>query len=751
MLLQRFRRNDLGSFLSGLSDVPLTAQHLRTRCPAAAAATVAAADCIASGVIELGGHVVCCDKHPDWTLEPVSGKRAPAIHWSRIAYLDPQVAGDSKFTWELNRHQYLVLMGRAYALTDDERYASVVADHLSSWMNGNPPEVGINWTSSLELALRAISWIWALALVRRSSCITGPLFHGTLKYLHLQARHIEQNLSTYFSPNTHLTGEALGLLYIGTAFPEFKRAAGWRALGTQILEEQIERQLFGDGVYFEQSTYYHRYTTDFYLHALHLTETSAPAFAADVRPKLDLLLDYLVAITRPDGSSPFIGDDDGGRLVMLGERAANDFRDTLAIGAATMKRGDCAYVAGNAVEELIWLLGPQGLRSYDRLDAAPPNETSRAFAASGYYVMREHWGRDADWALIRCGPHPPQLGAHAHADALSLELSLGGQPVLIDPGTYVYTASRTEREHFRSTAAHSTLTVDGASSAEPAASPFKWVSAPKSRTTAWVCAATFDFLEGEHDGYSRLPVPAVHSRAVFCLKGKYWIVRDRIRSDGTHRLALYWHWAPDLTPHPDTADGFHQRTSGAHGASIDVKTFAREGRLSCDSGWISRTYGTRIGAPVSALRMDSDGTEEIVTIFARGDAGLHLADCGWRQLKDRDGSVVTIETETARDTILTGPSAASSEADSEGIVSDAKWTWVRRSPSGELLEFAIVQGQRLLIDDRAVFECDTPVDCVSGKKRGSEWDLDVQPRDVWSPPTQRLVVDEIESCVASAE
>jgi Heparinase II/III-like protein/Heparinase II/III N-terminus len=751
LLLRRFRRHDLGRFLPGLSDIAVTAQHLRTRCPAAAAATITAADCIASGVIELGGHVVCCDRHPDWTLEPVSGKRAPAIHWSRIAYLDPQVAGDSKFTWELNRHQYLALLGRAYALTDDDRYASVVADHLSSWMDNNPPEIGINWTSSLELALRAISWIWALALVRRSQRITAPLFHRVLKYLHLQARHIEQNLSTYFSPNTHLTGEALGLLYIGTAFPEFKRAAQWRALGTQILEKQIERQLFGDGVYFEQSTYYHRYTADFYLHALRLTETSTPAFGAAIRPKLDLLLDYLVAITRPDGSSPFIGDDDGGRLVMLGERAANDFRDTLAIGAAMMGRGDCAYVAGDAVEELIWLLGPQGLRRYDRLDAAPPNETSRAFAASGYYVMREHWGRDADWALIRCGPHPPQLGAHAHADALSVELSLGGQPVLIDPGTYVYTASRTEREHFRSTAAHSTLTVDGTSSAEPAASPFKWASAPKSRTTAWVCTATFDFLEGEHDGYSRLAVPAVHSRAVFHLKGEYWIVRDRIRSDGAHRLALYWHWAPGLTPHPDTADGFHQRTSGAHGAPIDVKMFAREGRLSCDSGWISTTYGTRVGAPVSVLRMESDGTEEIVTIFARDEAGVRMADCSWQQLKDRDASVVTIETVSARDMILTGPSALSSEAAGEGILSDAKWTWVRWSRSGELLEFALVQGRRLVIDHRAVFESEGLVKCVSGKRRGSAWDLEVQPLDGSSPSTQRLVLDGMESCVASAE
>ena len=749
LLLRRFRQRNLGTFFPGLDDTALTAQQLRARSPAAAAATIATADCIASGVIELGGHVVCYDKRPDWTLEPVSGRRAPATHWSRIDYLDPKVAGDSKFTWELNRHQYLVLLGRAYALSEDDRYAAVIADHLASWMNGNPPEIGINWTSSLELALRAISWIWALALVRDSSCITPSLFHRALKYLHLQGRHIEQNLSTYFSPNTHLTGEALGLLYIGTAFPELGRAVEWREMGMRILEEQIERQLFDDGVYFEQSTYYHRYTADFYLHALRLAQH--PTFAALVRPKLDLMLDYLVAITRPDGSSPCIGDDDGGRLVMLGERPANDFRDTLAIGAAMMARGDCASVAGDAVEELIWLLGSDGLCSYDRLDVTPPSDTSRAFTTSGYYVMREHWGRDADWALIRCGPHAPESAAHAHADALSLELCLGGKPVLVDPGTYVYTASRTEREHFRSTAAHNTVAVDGLSSAEPAASPFKWKSVPRSRATSWVCTRRFDFLGGQHDGYSRLPTPAVHSRAVFHLKGEYWVVRDRIRSQGRNRLALYWHWAPQLRPRLAAAGGLRLHTSPACGAAIDVRTLSRAGRLSCDSGWVSTTYGTRLRAPVSVLRMESDGSEDIVTIFARADASVHLAECDLQQLPNRDTSVITIETDTTRDTILTGASAPCSEAETERIQSDATWTWVRQARTGEVLEFALVQGRRLVIDHRPVFESEAPVMSASARRCGDAWDLDVQPLTASSSPASAFVADGMESCVASAE
>ncbi|HEX4468496.1 MAG TPA: heparinase II/III family protein, partial [Gemmatimonadaceae bacterium] len=513
-LLARLRGSHIvGHVLPGLADPEHTALEFRRRCPEAAAAMVAAAERIAAGQVDLGDRRVAVGPRPDWTLEPRSGKRAPAIHWSRVAFLDPDVAGDCKLTWELNRHQYFVTLGQAHLLTGDARYASLVVDHLGSWLDANPPKIGINWTSSLELAFRAISWVWTLYLLRQSPCLEGTFFLRVLKSLYLHARHIECNLSTYFSPNTHITGEALGLLYIGTAFPDFRRAAHWRSLGARILADQLDRQLFADGVYFEQATYYHRYTVDFYLHALLLTQSNEPWLEGMVRPRLHSLLDYLLFITRPDGTSPLIGDEDGGRLVMLGERPTNDFRDTLAIGAALVGRADCAHVAGHAVEELSWLLGPSGLRAYDALPRTPPAGTSRAFAQSGYYVMRERWDRTANWALVRCGPHASQTGAHAHADALALELSLAGHTVLIDPGTYCYTASRADREYFRGSAAHNTVTLDERSSAEPGESVFNWQSVPQSRATAWVTTPIFDFFKGEHDGFRRLASPAMHSRA----------------------------------------------------------------------------------------------------------------------------------------------------------------------------------------------------------------------------------------------
>ena len=140
-------------------------------------------------------------------------------------YLDAAVTGDKKIVWELNRHQYFITLGQAYWLTGDQRYAQTFVSHLDSWMDQNPPKLGINWASSLEVAFRSISWLWALYFFKDSPALTAPTFLRTLKFLYLQARHLETYLSTYFSPNTHLTGEALGLFYLGTLLPEFRRRA----------------------------------------------------------------------------------------------------------------------------------------------------------------------------------------------------------------------------------------------------------------------------------------------------------------------------------------------------------------------------------------------------------------------------------------------------------------------------------------------------------------------------------------------
>src|SRR5688500_1737520 len=256
---------------------------------------VAVADRLCDGRFDLLGYRDLSFGDPiDWHLDAVSGRRSPLVHWSLLDPLDAAVVGDSKVVWELNRHQWLVHLGEAYRLTADERYAAVFADRVREWMAANPPGTGINWASSLEAALRLIAWCWTLHLFRGSKALTTALVAEMLQWIAIHAAHVEKYLSYYFSPNTHLTGEALGLFYAGVVLQEHDRAARWRTLGQRILEREIIRQVHPDGVYFEQSTYYQRYTVEIHLHFLVLAARNGVTVPPVVAERVQHMLDFLL-------------------------------------------------------------------------------------------------------------------------------------------------------------------------------------------------------------------------------------------------------------------------------------------------------------------------------------------------------------------------------------------------------------------------------------------------------------------------
>jgi uncharacterized heparinase superfamily protein len=619
-------------------------EMMNRRFPAERDVIIKTAEAALAGKFSLLGHANLSFGDPpespiDWSLDPVSGKRAPLSHWSKLPTLDPLGGGDPKVVWELNRHAHFVTLGQAYWLTDDNRFAAAFVDQVSAWIDANPAGMGVNWASSLEVAFRSIAWVWGLSLLADSGEVTPDFFARMLKSLIQHGRHIERYLSYYFSPNTHLTGEALGLFYLGLALPELDRAEGWRNLGLQILLDQAPKQVRADGVYFEQSTYYHRYTTDFYIHLFALTRANGNLIHREpetmLRLKLEAMLDHLMWITRPDGSSPLIGDDDGGRLIKLSARAPNDFRDTLAIGSAIFKRGDWKQVAGEAPVEMLWLLGPEGVACYDRLQEETPCENSRGFRSSGYFVMRDGWRRDSSFVLIDCGPHGAEIGCgHAHSDALSIEFASRGVTWLVDPGTFVYAADVELRNEFRSTAAHNTVTVDDQPQSIPSgpSNPFSWRTAAKCRLNEFVEYDTAIFFQGSHDGYERLKDPVKHTRSVLFVKleagadlREWLIVRDQFTTEKHHRYAIRYHFAPDCVAAVATGGGEGVCVEARHttGATLTIRVICEaeiqaEIAASVTEGRVSTCYGQYAPAPVAVFEAEGVGTQEFLTLIFPG-------------------------------------------------------------------------------------------------------------------------------------
>lgn len=620
-LWQKFFKNGETAFFSSFSD---RERSLETFSKAFGETGVRhfidAADLIVSGRIDiLGLKGVYIGTDVDWHREPLSEKRSPLKHWKEFDDLDVAESGNKKVVWEINRHQYFFTLGVAFWVTGDERYAETFSQHLESWIEQNPTGIGINWTSSLEVAFRAMSWIWAFHFFKDSDAFSPDLFKSALKSLYNHGRHIERYLSKYYSPNTHLTGEALGLYYLGTQLPFFDRAEKWRRLGEQILFEEIENQVYPDGVYFEQSTWYQRYTADFFAHFAVLKALSGQFDDnnPEVRKLLDRLenaFDFLMQITMPDGRTPIIGDDDGGRALPITAVESDDFRGTLALGATIFERGDQKAVAGRVSEEVFWLLGPLGVDAYNSLKQDEPTIESKNFARGGYSLMRDGWEDTDNYMLVDCGEIGSLAGGHGHADTLSIVAAAHGRPLLVDSGTYTYHESGVTRDYFRSAAAHNTLLVDDTSSSMPG-NTFGWKTRAHATQKKWITEQRFDFFEGSHNGYERLVSPVTHTRSVLFLKSDYWIMRDLVETQGSHEYSLNFHFAERREPVIGN-DGMF-----VGDGSSRIFAFGDNGFWQQRQAFVSTNHGDKRNASFMRYLSSGEGTQEFFTFIMPFAAG----------------------------------------------------------------------------------------------------------------------------------
>jgi hypothetical protein len=532
-----------GSFFFDTGQVQNLLQLIRQRLPEQAEDIVARANRICAHHFDLLGYENL-DYGPsiNWHLDIVHGKTAPREPFHRIKYLDFAEVGDSKVTWELNRHQHLVILAKAFRLTGDERYANEIHSQWHEWHSANPYPLGINWASSLEVAFRSLSWIWVYRLLDGTPAL-GPGFRQEWQRSQaLNGRHLERYLSTYFSANTHLLGEGVALFFLGTLCGDLSGAERWKARGWQIILQQARRQVNPDGLHFERSVYYHVYALDLLLHAALLATTNGQSLPKELEQTLERMLNALFHLSLT-GSAPRLGDDDGGRVFDPGRNRAAHLLDPLAAGAILFNRGDFKQLAGGLREETIWLLGQNGVEVWDHLEVQRTTATSAAFESAGVYVLPV----GGHQVVINGAPSVPQSYGHAHADALSLCLQSDGEHFLIDSGTGEYVGPGSVRDLFRSTAMHNTLRVDGKDQAEPAG-PFSWERPARASAEQWIAGESFSLFVGSHDGYQRLQSPVEHRRWVLALKPGICLVRDLAKGKGEHRLDISWHLSPELQP-----------------------------------------------------------------------------------------------------------------------------------------------------------------------------------------------------------
>jgi hypothetical protein len=685
------------------------AERIRREFPRAPADAAARASRIVDGRYDLlGYHGLRFDTPgggaPDWAYDPVHDRRAPHVYWSRVPYLDA-ACGDHKIIWELNRHQHWLALGRAYWLTDQDSYRNVFLRELASWIDTNPPFVGINWASMLELGLRSISWLWALHFfVEDTSGDAQPWLVDLLLALDRQLRHIERHLSYYFSPNTHLLGEALALYVAGRALPELARSPRYEAVGRKILLDEFAKQVAADGGHCERAAHYHKYTLDFCLFALavaRITDDRAAGAFQEVAGRLAFAA-RLLADDR--GRLPHLGDDDGGSLTPIAGCAADDVRDSLAVAAALVGRADLRI--GPPPEEAFWLLAhPRLAAALEESGAAPAaaNLGSAALPATGYYVSRSRTG---DHLVIDGGPLGYRNAGHAHADLLSVTFVRHGVPLLIDPGTGCYTVDAGWRDRFRSTAFHNTITIDGRPQAVPRG-PFHWEQTRDASVRRWRANSGFDYFDGEHDSYR----PLTHRRRVLALHDDLLVVADLVGGTGSHAATAHWH----IDPRWHVEFRGRRARLMTEGERVDLVTAsAAVDALSGDEetglGWHSPVYG-RI-EPATTIRISRQAAAPfwLATVFGL-DVDNEVADVDlipvWAEagLLEQAVAIRVARAASVDHIVIAEPAATSAEPATwrvGEIETDARMLFCRTDLSRQMTRLALVDGSMVRIARRGL-------------------------------------------------
>ena len=570
--------------------------------PEAARRVIEAADRILDGDWEVLGTRRRDAADPDWFLDPVTGRRAPSdVSAFAVDHRDESVTGNVKSVWELSRHHHLTVLATAWWLTRDDRYAETVAAQLRSWWAANPFLTGIHWTSGIELAVRLTSWAWVRRLLDDWPGVAA-LFEQNpvaLDQLRWHQEYLAAFRSQGSSANNHAVAEASGRLVAACVFPWFVESDAWRRAASQQLERELAANTFPSGVNRELASDYHRFVVELGLVALVEADAAGQPLAPATAELLVRALDAAAALLDVAGNPPRQGDGDEGRALVLDDPLDDPWSVLLATGASVS--GSCAWwpeVHPGVTSVLLGSLSRTTVRSA-RPEAAPWH-----FADAGVTVLRSA-PEDGPEVWCRCdgGPHGfLSIAAHAHADALSVELRHDGVELLVDPGTYCYHGEPEWRTYFRSTRAHNTIEVDGEDQGVQAG-PFMWST--RADATVDVTRAERDGAQtwvGHHTAYRRLDPALRHERRVE-LDGRETrvTVTDTVTGSRTHSLRLFWHLGPEVAV--DLRDGrahlaWATRDGRLHRGELLLPTglawSSHRGETTPVLGWYSPRFGTRV-------------------------------------------------------------------------------------------------------------------------------------------------------------
>lgn len=506
-------------------------------------------DFLGSGVIELGENIA-------WNKDYISGKVWDNAYFSTIQVNDLKQPSDVKFPWELSRFQWLLPLAQGYRITANEQYAQTVKSLIIDWINKNPYAMSVNWSCTMDVALRAITWIYCFYSFCSSPSWQDPSFQQTLlTSLFIHGRFCQHNIEMHEPNNNHYLSDAAGLTFIGLFFHCSTSGRTWASLGLDMLEHEIGAQMSQDGAGFEGSIPYHRLSSELFFYSYCYAKAKGIHLPQHYQDQLINMAHYIDAYSRPDGSIPIIGDADDGRVLPFQIEPINQHYYLVQAIAHSVNQPDVIQKNIPGSEELKWLFDtPINTRAVSAL------KPTSAFMP-GYFVMQN----ETDHVFIDCAEVGMNgRGGHGHNDCLSFTAMLCDETLIVDRGCYVYTKDPEARNAFRATDSHNTVMIDEREINDFVSPSMLWDLQYQAIPRAKQFARLDDrsVFTGSHSGYDKLKDKVLIEREISLMDGHCLFISDRIRADHSHQISIPYHFAADVEVEKRGEKSFLLRKNG---------------------------------------------------------------------------------------------------------------------------------------------------------------------------------------------
>jgi hypothetical protein len=558
-------------------------------------ATIRQANKTVNGIYNLLGSGDVVLNSLNWHYDFKSGFQWPPGKFYR-KYLQEGIDSNSdvKVPRELSRCHHLLNLGLAFKLTNNEKFAEICISQIENWIDENPLMYSINWGCTMDVAIRAVNWMWTLALISNSKGLDNQTVERIKVSLYQHGWFIFRNPEKeLFNNHNHYLADLAGQIHLGLIFSNFEEPRKWLNNGKKELFREIRMQILPSGMSYERSTNYNRLVLELVLIPVLLLKNNSHEIPQDIWYRLEKMFEFIMYSLKPDGNSPIIGDQDNGRLLPFGVEEINNFRYLLSLGALLFNRSDFKYHGDGFNIYCSLLAGERVSEKWNKIPDIPSFLESRAFPDSGLYIMR----KNNNYLLFNAsgkGLYPElESGTHTHSDLFSFELFTQGKSFFIDPGSYLYTADADQRMLFRSTKMHNTVTIDSESQNNIRREELWDFSRDAVPTVlTWISNNNQDHVTAIHNGYTRLLEPVLHERTIIFDKIKEkWVIIDSFTGKGYHKIEWFFHF--------DFGIDFKMSGNTAETCCEDNKniilTFEQKSELSLrkEKSFISKSYGNR--------------------------------------------------------------------------------------------------------------------------------------------------------------